>query len=338
MDYLRNLDAFPKYKAKDTRRTTHGACTSIVALLIMFCLFVSEFSYYRTIEVVDRLSVNSTHAQHLVMRFDIVFPHIPCDLLSLDAMDSSGQRQEGIVTHVFKKTIDPITLRKKGEKTKVTELGTLQHEHELGDLGKDGEGGEGGAAVAGGGGGGGGGPGGKCGNCYGAQETPEDCCNTCSEVRDKYRKKGWAFIPENIDQCKGEKVSGLLQGAAAARAGEKGEAAAALGGGARGLAGVARSNEGCEISGDVDLTTVNGNVHFAPGASVTDGARAGTMTVAQLMQFTFETFNITHEIKSLSFGNHFPGITNPLDGQRRGVQDGHGMYQYYLKVVPTVYK
>ena len=43
-------------------------------------------------------------------------------------------------------------------------------------------------------------------------------------------------------------------------------------------------------------------------------------------------------MRKLSFGNHFPGIMNPLDGQVRHVEDGHGMYQYYVKVVPTVYQ
>lgn len=28
------------------------------------------------------------------------------------------------------------------------------------------------------------------------------CCNTCEEVREAYRKKGWAFNnPEGIEQC-----------------------------------------------------------------------------------------------------------------------------------------
>ena len=31
------------------------------------------------------------------------------------------------------------------------------------------------------------------------------CCNTCDEVREAYRKKGWAFKgADNIEQCKRE--------------------------------------------------------------------------------------------------------------------------------------
>jgi hypothetical protein len=65
MEVLRSLDAFPKLKAEDTVRTTHGACASIVAFILMAYLFSSEFAFYSTIEVSDRLTVNSTHGEHL---------------------------------------------------------------------------------------------------------------------------------------------------------------------------------------------------------------------------------------------------------------------------------
>jgi len=45
----------------------------------------------------------------------------------------------------------------------------------------------------------------------------------------------------------------------------------------------------------------------------------------------FETFNISHTIKGLSFGTNYPGLSHPLDGASRTVEDGHGMYQYYIK-------
>lgn len=40
-----------------------------------------------------------------------------------------------------------------------------------------------------------------CGSCYGAESTPGACCNTCDEVQDAYRKKGWSFTdPDGIEQ------------------------------------------------------------------------------------------------------------------------------------------
>ena len=32
-----------------------------------------------------------------------------------------------------------------------------------------------------------------CGSCYGAETEPNECCNTCDEVRLAYRNKGWAL-------------------------------------------------------------------------------------------------------------------------------------------------
>ena len=38
------------------------------------------------------------------------------------------------------------------------------------------------------------------------------CCNTCDDVRDAYRNKGWAFSSANeVDQCKREGYSNKLQ-------------------------------------------------------------------------------------------------------------------------------
>ena len=40
-----------------------------------------------------------------------------------------------------------------------------------------------------------------CGSCYGAESAPGICCNTCDEVQEQYRKKGWAFTnPDSIEQ------------------------------------------------------------------------------------------------------------------------------------------
>ncbi|RVW75429.1 Endoplasmic reticulum-Golgi intermediate compartment protein 3 [Vitis vinifera] len=40
-----------------------------------------------------------------------------------------------------------------------------------------------------------------CGSCYGAEVTDDDCCNSCDEVREAYRKKGWGMTnPDLIDQ------------------------------------------------------------------------------------------------------------------------------------------
>nr|CAD1833155.1 unnamed protein product [Ananas comosus var. bracteatus] len=74
--------------------------------------------------------------------------------------------------------------------------------------------------------------------------------------------------------------------------------------------------EGCNIHGFLEVNKVAGNFHFAPGK---------------------KRYNLSHRINKLSFGREFPGAINPLDGASWAHQTSSGMYQYFIKVVPTIY-
>ena len=42
-----------------------------------------------------------------------------------------------------------------------------------------------------------------CLSCYGAEQKEGQCCNTCDEVREAYRRRGWALNSNtNVVQCK----------------------------------------------------------------------------------------------------------------------------------------
>jgi len=94
--------------------------------------------------------------------------------------------------------------------------------------------------------------------------------------------------------------------------------------------------EGCNIHGFVDVNKVAGNFHFAPGKSLDHAFNF----LQDMLNFQPENYNISHKINKLSFGKDFPGVVNPLDGvewkqeQTTGLT---GMYQYFVKVVPTIY-
>ncbi|KAL3144177.1 hypothetical protein ABBQ32_003961 [Trebouxia sp. C0010 RCD-2024] len=152
-----------------------------------------------------------------------------------------------------------------------------------------------------------------CGSCYGAQTTAQPCCNTCDEVRSAYRKKGWAFTdPQGIEQCAQEGFSKALQ---------------------------EQAGEGCHMWGAISINKVAGNVHFAPGKSF----QQGNMHVHDLVPFPDKNFDLSHTITKLTFGQGYPGQQNPLDGvfinqtTSTASQAATGMWQYFLKVVPTMY-
>ncbi len=82
---------------------------------------------------------------------------------------------------------------------------------------------------------------GACGSCYGAETPAKSCCNTCDDVREAYRLKGWAFSdPHGIEQCVKEGWTSQIQ---------------------------EQRTEGCRVMGTIHVSKVAGNFHFAPGKS-----------------------------------------------------------------------
>ncbi|XP_074582256.1 uncharacterized protein LOC141838624 [Curcuma longa] len=284
---LRNLDAYPKINEDFYRRTLSGGIITIASSIIMFLLFISELRLYLHAVTETKLVVDTSTGEKLRINFDITFPALSCSMVSLDAMDISGEEHLDVRHDIIKKRLDShgnaIESRQDGigspkiENPLQRHGGRLEHNETY------------------------------CGSCYGAEASEEDCCNSCEEVREAYRKKGWGLSnPDLIDQCKRE---GFLQKI-------KDE-----------------EGEGCNIYGFLEVNKVGGNFHFAPGKSF----QQSNMHVHDLLPFQKESFNISHKINKLSFGEYFPGVVNPLDGVQWVQQTPYGMYQYFIKVVPTVY-
>nr|GEW96836.1 endoplasmic reticulum-Golgi intermediate compartment protein 3 [Tanacetum cinerariifolium] len=132
-----------------------------------------------------KLIVDTSRGERLRINFDIVFPALPCSLLSLDAMDISGEEHLDIKHDIYKKRIDANGV---GIESRQGGIGATKIDRPLQRHGGRLEQNET-----------------YCGSCFGAQAKEEDCCNSCEEVREAYRAKGWALSdPDSIDQCKRE--------------------------------------------------------------------------------------------------------------------------------------
>ncbi|XP_072936478.1 endoplasmic reticulum-Golgi intermediate compartment protein 3 [Epargyreus clarus] len=147
-----------------------------------------------------------------------------------------------------------------------------------------------------------------CGSCYGAAFNDSQCCNTCEDVKEAYRSKRWA-LPDlaTIEQCKDddsiEKTNLALK-------------------------------EGCQIYGYMEVNRVGGSFHIAPGKSFT----INHVHVHDVQPYSSSVFNTTHIIKHLSFGSDIKSAnTAPLDGVTGIAKEGAVMFQYYIKIVPTMY-
>ncbi|GJN31320.1 hypothetical protein PR202_gb19706 [Eleusine coracana subsp. coracana] len=292
---LRNLDAYPKVNEDFYSRTLSGGLITIISSLAILLLFFSEIRLYLYSATESKLTVDTSRGERLhinLLQFDITFPALPCSLVAVDTMDVSGEQHYDIRHDIIKKRIDHlgnvIESRKDGVgspkvcgptfsftvisfaicapilgASDIINYGSMEMKSNIASiknmkplstnierpLQKHG---------------------GRldhnevyCGSCYGSEESDDQCCNTCEEVRDAYRKKGWALTNvELIDQ------------------------------------------------------------------------------VLRPILFPSSHFNISHKINKLSFGKEFPGVVNPLDGVE-WIQDHSngltGMYQYFVKVVPTIY-
>lgn len=290
MQKLKNFDAYPKTLEDFRVRTFSGAAVSIIAGIFIFWLFVSEFLYYLQIETTPQLLVDTTRGEKLRINFDVTFPRLPCSLVSVDSMDISGEHQLEVDHNVFKKRLDYSGNDISDKPIKQNDLGSTVLRTASGKEVPPK-------------------PDNYCGPCYGAEQTPESCCNTCDEVQAAYSKKGWSFSnPEEIEQCVREGFSLKLQ---------------------------SEANEGCQVYGYLMVNKVAGNFHFAPGKSF----QQHHMHIHDLQPFRNSHFNLSHVVNRLSFGKEFPGIVNPLDGvDKVETVESSSMYQYFIKIVPTVYE
>lgn len=294
---LLTYDAFSKTVEDARIRTTSGGILTIVSSIIVILLVISEWRDYTRLEWRPEIIVDKTRGDKMEINVNITFPNLPCGLITMDAMDASGEIQEEISSTITKTRLD--------ENGKL--ISSWQIQKESIEQQKIKQQREQGAAQAG--------NSAYCGSCYGARPDGE-CCNSCGEVRKAYSEKGWAFHDgKGIQQCEEEHYTDKLEQS---------------------------KNEGCNIAGRVYVNKVVGDLHFAPGASITH-----EQTHTHDMSFYLQNdmpFNFAHHIHHLSFGQPpppnaasatAPYAAEPLSGSQQLTESKTERYQYFIKVVAT---
>ncbi|MCD7467877.1 hypothetical protein HAX54_005530 [Datura stramonium] len=99
---LRALDAFPRAEEHLLQKTKSGAFVSIVGLVIMLTLFLHELSYYLNTITVHQMAVDLRRGETLPIHINMTFPSLPCDVLSVDAIDMSGKHEVDLDTNIWK--------------------------------------------------------------------------------------------------------------------------------------------------------------------------------------------------------------------------------------------
>jgi len=163
---LKKFDVYAKVHDDYNIQTRSGGAISLASILIITLLFLTELSEYLTVEIIDHILVDTTLNQKLPIGLNITFPHLRCDEVSVDTVDSMGENQVDIAGDLHKTPLD------------------LNGYVSAGDfVAKEGD----------------------CVSCLEAAEFDKGrCCNTCQDLKDAYSDAGLPYyhILDSAVQCK----------------------------------------------------------------------------------------------------------------------------------------
>lgn len=161
---LKKFDVYQKVHDDYKVKTDSGGFVSILSLLFMLFLFLSELSTYLSVEIIDHIVVDTSLNQKLPISLNITFPHLRCDEVSVDTVDSAGENQIGV--HGTLQQIDLDAAGHRAQKREPVKAG-------------------------------------DCLSCLEAAEDGK-CCNTCQELKDAYSDKGLPYfhVMDTAVQCK----------------------------------------------------------------------------------------------------------------------------------------
>ncbi|KAL3313161.1 Endoplasmic reticulum-Golgi intermediate compartment protein 3 [Cichlidogyrus casuarinus] len=219
-----------------------------------------------------QILIDATKNDRLEINIDITMPKLSCDVLSLDTIDVSGKSQYDIRHSVHKISLDESGKEISPPMKHLVNAATKANDTEE-----------------------------NCGSCYGAQSEGRKCCNTCQDVLDAYKDKGWATVDlSSFKQC-------IKEGR--------------------------NKKGGCRFIGSVEVNKVAGSFHITPGQTM----EFLNTHVHDLSNLNLEEFDFQHRIDRLVFGAPYPGLVSPLSGTHSTYNVTSPSQFYFLKLVPTIY-
>ncbi|KAJ1824719.1 ER-derived vesicles protein erv46 [Coemansia sp. RSA 2671] len=273
---FQSLDAYAKTLDDFSVKTLSGGILTIIASVAIALLVGHEFMAYRRVDTLAELVVDGERMEKMHINLDVTFPRAPCMILGLDVMDSSGEQQVSLFQHMAK-----TRLSKDGSVIGLDE--SAKPTVPAVPAGKDGK------------------P--YCGSCYGGVEPENGCCNSCDDVHQAYKRRGWAFTdPDSIEQCVREGYVKTMQ---------------------------AQAGEGCRMRGFIEVNKVTGNAQILAGESI----KHGSEYMHTYYDYMPHDYDFSHTIHRLSFGDEFSAQTNPLDGVTKKAHSMRAQFQYFTKIV-----
>lgn len=103
---VKSFDMFPKLdEGAGAVNTEEGGTLSMISLVVMIVLFLSEFWSFISVDTVEHLVVDTTIGQKISIQFDLTFHALSCQSCGIDAMDVTGDQQVNVIQKVTKQRI-----------------------------------------------------------------------------------------------------------------------------------------------------------------------------------------------------------------------------------------
>lgn len=165
LDSLKSFDVYSKVHDDYVQKSQAGGVVTVITSCIIAVLFWAELLEFCSVEVVHSISVDTRINQKLPITLNITFPHLRCDEVSVDTVDSAGDNQVDVHGSL--------------EKVHLDSLG-----RPVPDPAPPKEG--------------------DCLPCMEATDSQHRCCNTCQELKDAYVAKDLPYIHvlDEAEQCK----------------------------------------------------------------------------------------------------------------------------------------
>jgi len=165
MDNLSNFDVFSKVHDDHMQKSQAGGIVTVITSFIIAILFWTELREFCTVEVIDSISVDTRINQKLQIKLNITFPHLRCDEVSVDTVDSAGDNQVNVHGGLEKHTLDA--------------AGKLTPEFKASET--------------------------DCFSCMEGEDETHKCCNSCAALKDAYTNKDLQYfqVLETAPQCAG---------------------------------------------------------------------------------------------------------------------------------------
>lgn len=257
---LKTFDVFPKFTDKGAKvRTFSGGLITIIISIWIFFLISNEIKSFLNSHITSNIVVDKDSIfgpRKVFIDFDILI-HAACPLLHIDLFEDDNSVKTDIIENIIRERLDsnrtPIEYSmEKYYKHQMLNNKTFREQQ---DMKKSG-----------------------CGSCYAASE-PGQCCNTCKDVMDAFKKKGWSYYSvDRWEQCIRE---GYLN----------------------------FGDEKCHITGSLKVKRGSGYFHIGLGSNKLTTGKGHLHDLSGVKNGT----SLNHTIYSFKVGPSLPDFKSPLD-------------------------